>query len=135
MQYNYVFANGEKCCVEVSAGMLAALQAEDRLERNNEQKNSRRAGRFVRLDAPGPDGKPMEPIDPRTLAPTEGEARLEAALSCLPDSQRRLVQAVYFEGVGVTEYARREGVSQPAVSQRLQAAKKKLRKILSGPYI
>ena len=108
MQYNYVFANGEKSCVEVSAGMLAALQAEDRLERNNEQKNSRRAGRFVRL---------------------------EAALSCLPDSQRRLVQAVYFEGVGVTEYARREGVSQPAVSQRLQAAKKKLREILSGPYI
>ena len=61
MQYNYVFANGEKCCVEVSAGMLAALQAEDRLERNNEQKNSRRAGRFVRLDAPGQMGSPWSP--------------------------------------------------------------------------
>ena len=45
--------------------------------------------------------------------------RLEIARSRLPDSRRRLVQAIYFEGISIVEYARRKGVSQPAVSQRL----------------
>lgn len=135
MQYTYKFVNGEKINVEVSEEMLAVLQDEDRIENNNEQKNSRRAGRFVRLDAPGPDGKGMEITDPKTLEPTEGEKRLEVAISQLPDHQRRLLRAIYFDGVSIVEYARWEGVSQPAVSQRLQSVRKKLKKILEDPYI
>lgn len=135
MRYTYKFVNGESISVEVSEEMLAVLQDEDRLESNNEQTNSKRPGRFVRLDAPGPDGKRMEIADPQTLDPTEGEKRLRVAISQLSDSQRLLVQAIYFDGVSIVEYARREGVSQPAVSQRLQAARKKLRKILTDPYI
>ena len=135
MQYTYKFVNGESISVEVSEEMLAVLRGEDRLESNNEQTNSKRPGRFVRLDAPGPDGKPMELVDKQTLAPTEGEIRLEIALSRLPDSQRRLVQAIYFEGIGIVEYAHREGVSHAAVSQRLKTIRKKLKKILETPYI
>ena len=129
MQYTYKFVNGESISVEVSEEMLAVLRGEDRLESNNEQTNSIRPGRFVRLDAPGPDGKPMEFVDKQTLAPTEGEIRLEIALSRLPDSQRRLVQAIYFEGIGIVEYAHREGVSHAAVSQRLKTIRKKLKKL------
>ena len=129
MQYTYKFVNGESISVEVSEEMLAVLQDEDRLESNNEQTNSKRPGRFVRLDAPGPDGKPMELVDKQTLAPTEGEIRLEIALSRLPDSQRRLMQAIYFEGIGIVEYAHREGVSHAAVSQRLKTIRKKLKKL------
>lgn len=135
MRYTYKFVNGESISVEVSEEMLAVLQDEDRLESNNEQTNSKRPGRFVRLDAPGPDGKRMEIADPQTLDPTEGEKRLRVAISQLSDSQRLLVQAIYFDGVSIVEYARRQGGSQPAVSQRLQAARKKLRKILTDPYI
>lgn len=135
MQYTYKFVNGESVSVEVSEEMLAVLQDEDRLESNNEQTNSKRPGRFVRLDAPGPDGKPMEIADPQTLDRTEGERRLEAAISQLSHSQRLLVQAIYFEGISIVEYARRKGVSQPAVSQRLNTIRKKLNKILETPYI
>ena len=135
MQYTYKFVNGESISVEVSEEMLAILQDEDRHERNNEQNNSSRSGRFVRLDASGPDGKSIEIADPRTLAPTEGEKRLEIALSRLSDSQRRLVQAIYFEGIGIVEYACQEGVSHAAVSQRLKSIRKKLKKILETPYI
>ena len=110
MQYTYKFVNGESISVEVSEEMLAVLQDEDRLESNNEQTNSKRPGRFVRLDASGPDGKPMEIADPKTLDPTEGEKRLEAAISQLSHSQRLLVQAIYFEGISIVEYARRKGV-------------------------
>lgn len=135
MQYTYKFANGESIGVEVGEELLAVLQDEDRIESNNEQKNSRRSGRFVRLDAPGPDGKRMEIVDPKTLAPTEGEMRLEIALNYLPNNQRRLVQAIYFEGIGIVEHAHREGVSHAAISQRLKTIRKKLKKILETPYI
>ena len=112
MRYTYKFVNGESVSVEVSEEMLAVLQDEDRLESNNEQTNSKRPGRFVRLDAPGPDGKRMEIADPQTLDPTEGEKRLGVAISQLSDSQRLLVQAIYFDGVSIVEYARRQGVSR-----------------------
>lgn len=135
MQYTYKFVNGESISVEVSEEMLAILQDEDRLESNNEQTNSKRPGRFVRLDAPGPDGKRVEISDPQTLDPSEGEKRLEVAISQLPEHQRRLLQAIYFDGVSIVEYARREGVSQPAISQRLNTIRKKIKKILETPYI
>ena len=135
LKYTYKFANGEKTNVEVSEKMLAVLQNEDRIENNNEQKNSRRPGRFIHMDATGPDGKYMEIADPKTLDPTEGEKRLEVAISQLSDNQRRLLQATYFDGVSIVEYARREGISQSAISQQLQTIRKKLKKILADPYI
>ena len=110
MRYPCQFVNGESISVEVSEEMLAVLQDEDRLESNNEQTNSKRPGRFVRLDASGLDGKRMEIADPQTLDPTEGEKRLRAAISQLSHSQRLLVQVIYFEGISIVEYARRKGV-------------------------
>ena len=117
MKYTYKFANGEKTNVEVSEEMLAVLQNEDRIENNNEQKNSRRPGRFVHMDAPGPDGKCMEIADPQTLDPTEGEKRLEVAISQLSDNQRRLLQAIYFDGVSIVE-SRRSATTPPATAPR-----------------
>ena len=124
MRYTYKFVNGESISVEVSEEMLAVLQDEDRLESNNEQTNSKRPGRFVRLDAPGPDGKRMEIADPQTLDPTEGEKRLGVAISQLSDNRRLQVQVIYFEGISIVENARRERVSQSAISQRLNTIQK-----------
>ena len=69
MKYTYKFVNGESVSVEVSKGMLAVLQDEDRLESNNEQTNSRRLGHLVRLDIPGSNGKCMKIVDPYPLIP------------------------------------------------------------------
>lgn len=66
----------------------------------------------------------LELVDKQTLVPAEGKMWLEIARSRLPVSCRRLVQAINFEGISIVEYARRKGVSQPAVSQRLNTIQK-----------
>ena len=61
------------------------------------------------------------------------EAELETVqsiLSHLTKTQAEIVQAVCFEGMSITEFAKRKGISQPAASQRLMTAKKRLKKYL-----
>ena len=41
-----------------------------------------------------------------------------------------MIRAIYFEGVSVNDYAARMGVTQSAISHRLQTVKKKLKKLL-----
>ncbi len=45
-----------------------------------------------------------------------------------------MVQAIYFENVSVNDYAARMGVTQSAISHRLQTVKKKLKKLLGDPH-
>ena len=59
----------------------------------------------------------------------ETEVR-EKVRKMLPPLQADAVIAVYLDGVSVTEYAATHGVTKSAISQRLETAKKKLRKIL-----
>ncbi len=46
-----------------------------------------------------------------------------------------MVHAIYFENVSVNDYAARMGVTQSAISHRLQTVKKKLKKLLADPHI
>ena len=48
----------------------------------------------------------------------------------LKPAQADLIIAICIDGVSVSEYAEKEGVSQPAITQRLQTAKKILKKLL-----
>ena len=41
-----------------------------------------------------------------------------------------MIHAIYFEGVSVNDYAARMGVTQSAISHRLQTVRKKLKKLL-----
>ena len=61
--------------------------------------------------------------------PTD-EERLRAAIQKLDPDQQKMVQAIYFENVSVNDYAARMGVTQSAISHRLQTVKKKLKKLL-----
>ena len=62
--------------------------------------------------------------------PTD-EERLRTAIQQLTPDQQEMVQAIYFENVSVNDYAARMGVTQSAISHRLQTVKKKLKKLLS----
>ena len=44
--------------------------------------------------------------------------------------QQAMIRAIYFDGVSVNDYAARMGVTQSAISHRLQTVKKKLKKLL-----
>ena len=61
--------------------------------------------------------------------PTD-EERLRAAIQKLAPDQQAMIRAIYFEGVSVNDYAARMGVTQSAISHRLQTVKKKLKKLL-----
>ena len=61
--------------------------------------------------------------------PTD-EERLHAAIQKLVSDRQKMVQAIYFNGISVNDYAARMGVTQSAISHRLQTVKKKLKKLL-----
>ena len=48
----------------------------------------------------------------------------------LSDKQKSLIQAVYFDGMSVSDCAKHMGISQSAVSQQLKTIYKKLKKFL-----
>ena len=55
--------------------------------------------------------------------------RLNEALTHLSSKQQALIRAIYFEGVTVNEYAKKEGVDHSAISHRLRTIYKKLKKV------
>lgn len=58
---------------------------------------------------------------------------LHIAISKLKPKQRDLINAIYFEGISVNDYAAQEGVKQNAISMRLARAKNNLKKFLKKP--
>ena len=131
MKYTYKFVTGESVGIEVSAELEALLKNEDRMEYNSDHANTRR---HVSINM-AEDAEGMQFTDPATMPPPEYTTRLLLAFDALRKDQQELVRAIYFDGLTISEYADSEGVSQAAISQRLQTVQKKLRKILSDPYI
>ena len=64
------------------------------------------------------------------LIDTENRERIRAAVDKLKPAQRELITAIYFKGLSVNDYAKREGVDPSAISHRLQTAYKNLKKLL-----
>lgn len=56
--------------------------------------------------------------------------RLRMEIDKLQEENRRLVQALYFENIGVCAYAEQNGVTYKAIQKRRDRILKKLRKIL-----
>ena len=69
----------------------------------------------------------IEDPDPDTYN-SDYEDTCNLVRSLLKPKQAEMVIAICIDGVSVSEYAKKEGVSQPAISQRLQVAKKILKK-------
>ena len=131
MKYTYHFANGDSQEIEVTEAQYLILKDADRIEYNNDHANTRR---HVSLDMVEAD-EGMQFTDPSSLPMTESAARLHAAIEQLQPDQQKLLLALYFEEVSFSNFAKQEGVSQPAVTQRLMTAKKKLKEFFLDPYI
>ena len=128
--YRYHFSNGETISIDVPDDWGEILIDLDRQEYNNEHKETRR---HYSLEGNVYEGKDYAVEDPGLEAlfagPTD-EERLRAAIQKLDPDQQAMIRAVYFEGVSVNDYAARMGVTQSAISHRLQTVKKKLKKLL-----
>ena len=128
--YRYHFSNGETISIDVSDDWGEILIDLDRQEYNNDHKETRR---HYSLEGKVYEGKDYAVEDPGLEAlfagPTD-EERLRAAIQKLDPDQQAMIRAIYFEGVSVNDYAARMGVTQSAISHRLQTVKKKLKKLL-----
>ena len=130
MKITYKFVTGEVAEVEVSEEIGAVIVDLDRQEYNNDHKETRRHYSL--------EGKVYEGMDYAVedfglealfAGPTD-EERLHAAIRQLSPDQQEMVRAIYFEDVSVNDYAARMGVTQSAISHRLQTVKKKLKNLL-----
>lgn len=129
MKIQYKFAT-ETISIDVPDDWGEILIDLDRQEYNNDHKETRRHYSLEGKVYEGMDYAVEDPgLEALFAGPTD-EERLRAAIQKLDPGQQAMIRAIYFEGVSVNDYAARMGVTQSAISHRLQTVKKKLKKLL-----
>jgi RNA polymerase sigma factor (sigma-70 family) len=147
MKIRYKFADNETTEIEISNEWGENILELDRQEFNVNRKETRR---HTALDAyeyldDQADTNPRLSRDAfefrnricadsaETAADLERKytrQHIRNAVNKLKPAQRDLITAIYFMGVSVNDYAKREGVSHSAISHRLQTAYRHLKKLL-----
>jgi RNA polymerase sigma-70 factor (ECF subfamily) len=98
----------------------------------------RRRGTVSRREAPMPEGA-AEPADDSLMAPeemqqAETKAAVVAALAALPEAQRKVLDAAFYEGMTQAEIAERTGEPLGTVKTRMRLGMLKLMELLK-PYM
>lgn len=129
MKIQYKFAT-ETISIDVPDDWGEILIDLDRQEYNNDHKETRRHYSLEGKVYEGMDYAVEDPgLEALFAGPTD-EERLRAAIQKLAPDQQAMIRAIYFDGVSVNDYAAQMGVTQSAISHRLQTVKKKLKKLL-----
>ena len=130
MKITYRFVTGEVTVIDVPDEIGAVIVDLDRQEYNNDHKETRRHYSLEGKVYEGMDYAVEDPgLEALFAGPTD-EERLHVAIRQLSPDQQEMVRAIFFENVSVNDYAARMGVTQSAISHRLQTVKKKLKKLL-----
>ena len=129
MKIRYSFVN-ETISINVPEDWGEILIDLDRQEYNNDHKETRRHYSLEGKVYEGMDYAAEDSgLEALFAGPTD-EERLRAAIQKLAPDQQAMIRAIYFNGISVNDYAARMGVTQSAISHRLQTVKKKLKKLL-----
>ena len=129
MKIRYSFVN-ETISIDVPDDWGEILIDLDRQEYNNDHKETRRHYSLEGKVYEGMDYAAEDSgLEALFAGPTD-EERLRAAIQKLAPDQQAMIRAIYFNGISVNDYAARMGVTQSAISHRLQTVKKKLKKLL-----
>lgn len=128
---NYEFVTGEVVEVEVSEYWEEVLKEMDRLDYNNDKKETRR---HVGLDT-GFDGSDWlidGEADPEEIILNRMtlESGIEEAFKLLTANQKDAFISIRYMEMSVSDYAFKRGISQPAATYRLNGAEKILKKFL-----
>ena len=130
MKITYRFVTGEVTVIDVPDEIGAVIVDLDRQEYNNNHKETRRHYSLEGKVYEGMDYAVEDPgLEALFAGPTD-EERLHVAIRQLSPDQQEMVRAIFFENVSVNDYAARMGVTQSAISHRLQTVRKKLKKLL-----
>ena len=129
MKIKYEFAT-ETIEVEVSEEMYALHMELDRVEYNN---NHRETRRHVSLDTGLEHSDWLRSYDfdvYQQVAAEEDAARIRAAIDDLSESQKDLIQKIFDEGMSIKDYAAFCGVKPSAISHRIGTIRNNLKEIL-----
>lgn len=129
MKITYEFVTGEISEGEVDESLGGMLLDLDRQQYNNDQKETRRHFSLNGMDYEGELFASAEDTEGEAER-REDMARLFSAMEALSQSQRELVEKVYFEERKITDIAREEGVSEAAIRNRLKKIYSRLKKFL-----
>ena len=131
MKVKYEFLTGEVVEVEVDDSVGEMIVELDRVEYNNDHKETRR---HCTLSVKGDDGHWLvdNENNPDNFVPEQEEVdcKLKKALDSLTENQRDVVIAVHFMDLSLTDYAARRGISKQSAHERLVGAMKKMKKVL-----
>ena len=133
MEFEYKF-NGTKntesrIVIDVEDHWVNVLHELDHQEFNNERAETRRHCSIETYD-PDDHRLPSNTNVAASVEKRDNNSRLAKALSELSPSQQDLISALFFQNVSVSEYAKRNGVTPSAITQRKKTALKKLKKLL-----
>jgi RNA polymerase sigma factor (sigma-70 family) len=146
MKIKYSFAN-ETIEIEVTDDWGAIVLNLDRQEKNLNRKETRRHTPLDSYDYidDQADSNPRLSRDAfeyrnhicadsaeivADLESKYNQQHIREAVAKLKPAQRDLITAIYFDGISVNDYAKREGVVHSAISHRLQTAYRHLKKLL-----
>ena len=124
----YTFSDGTTSEIEVTDELYALHLQLLQEEKRNHWKETRRHISLENLNENGIDFENPTADPFSVLLRSEDEERIHRALSALSDKQKRLVQAVFYEGKSLREIARQAGVSHQALSKQLATVYKKIKK-------
>ena len=128
MLYEYKTATGT-VKIEVEEKWVQFLEESDKAIESNERRETRR---HASLNTEEGSRLACEDSNLRSLMyDDENDNRVQKTLRQMKPSQRRILIAIYFDGVKQEEYAKKLGITQGAISQRLATAEKNFKKIFS----
>ncbi len=126
----YRFADGHVEEMEVEPEVAETLKELDRQEYNNNHRETRRHSPLNALEYEGDCFIDQNFNVEGLVLKKQDVGNLHVAIHGLDAKQQELIIAVFFQKITVSQIARQSGVSQAAISQRLQTAIKKLKKLL-----
>ena len=130
IKMTYRFADGHIEELEVEQEVAEALKELDRQEYNNNHRETRRHSPLDALEYEGENFIDQNYSVEGLVLWKQDVGDLLNAIHSLDAKQQELITAVFYQKRTVSQIARESGVSQAAISQRLQTAIKNLKKLL-----
>ena len=124
----YHFSDGTTSEIEVTDEFYNIYAELVQQEKRNHWKETRRHISLEYLNENGIDFASPAADLLSALIQQEDEKRIHSAMAALSDKQKRLVQAVFYEGKSLREIARQAGISHQALSKQLATVYKKIKK-------
>ena len=124
----YHFSDGTTSEIEATDEFYNIYAELVQQEKRNHWKETRRHTSLNYLMENGIDFESPAADLLSVLIQQEDEKRIHSAMAALSDKQKRLVQAVFYEGKSLREIARQAGISHQALSKQLATVYKKIKK-------